>query len=186
MRFVTFYRNVNLGQPRSPTRSQLEGALAEAGAVSPQSFQTNGTVVFAAESLPTAREIVARASLKLADVCGLKEPAFTIELEPLVALVAEGPFERVSTESGQAFNATFMADDQLARLSAPLLSPRGDVELIRVTPFVALSVSRRVGAGIGYPTPFLEKLLGAPATTRGWGTIERLVARHGHDSEVKR
>jgi hypothetical protein len=71
-----------------------------------------------------------------------------------------------------------MSDDSLARLSALLISPRGDVELIRVTPFVVLSVSRKVGAGLGNPTPFLEKLLGAPATTRGWGTIERLVRRH--------
>ncbi len=186
MKLVTFYRNVNLGQPRSPTRAQLEGALAEAGAGSPQSFQTNGTVVFAAESLAVARDIVARAALTLASVCGLREPAFTVELERLAALVAEEPFAEVEAENLYGFNASFMADEHLARLSAPLLSPRGDVELIRVTPFVALSVSRRVGAGIGYPTPFLEKLLGAPATTRGWGTIERLVARHGHDSEVKR
>ena len=179
MKFVTFYRNVNLGQPRSPTRAQLEGALAEAGAEVPKSFQTNGTVVFAAESLPAAREMVERAARALAGVCGLREPGFTIPFEPLAVLVAEEPFAGPGAAGLREFHASFMADEQLARLSAPLVSPRGDVELIRVTPFVALSVSRRVGAGVGYPTPFLEKLLGAPATTRGWGTIERLVRKHG-------
>lgn len=179
MRFVTFYRNMNLGQPRSPTRPQLETALAEAGAEAPQSFQTNGTVVFGATSLAAARAIVEAASASLARVCGLREPAFTIALEPLVALFHEAPFAGVETQALREFNATFMPDEALVRLTAPLTSPRGDVEVLRVTPFVALSASRRVGAGTGSPTPFLEKLLGAPATTRGWGTIERLVRRHG-------
>jgi uncharacterized protein (DUF1697 family) len=179
MKFATFYRNVNLGQSRSPTRLQLEGALAEAGAIEPHSFQTNGTAVFTAASLAAAREIVARAGSVMALTCGLREPAFTIELEPLAALVAEQPFAGIEAERLNEFNASFMNDAQLARLSAPLVSPRGDVEVIRVTAFVALSVSRRVGAGMGSPTPFFEKLLGAPVTTRGWGTIERLARKHG-------
>lgn len=183
MRFASFYRNVNLGQPRSPTRPQLEGALAKAGADSPQSFQTNGTVVFSAASLGVARAIVDTASASLAHVCGLREPAFTIALEPLIALVSENPFAGAQTKDLYGFNATFLPDDALARLTAPLVSPRGDVEVLRVTPFVVLSASRRVGAGIGYPTPFLEKLLGAPATTRGWGTIERLARKHGQTGD---
>jgi uncharacterized protein (DUF1697 family) len=181
MRFVTFYRNVNLGQPRSPTRPQLERALSQSGAGSPQSFQTNGTVVFVAESLIVAREVVERAAGIMATTCGLREPAFTIELEPLARLVAEQPFARIDTEDVHEFAATFMADEDLARLTAPLVAARGEVEVIRVTPFVVLSVSRRVGAGTGYATAFLEKLLGMPATTRAWGTIERLTRKHGAD-----
>jgi uncharacterized protein (DUF1697 family) len=176
--YATFYRNVNLGQPRSPTRSQLEDSLAAAGAGAPQSFQTNGTVVFAAESLTVAREVVERAGRIMAGTCGLKEPAFTIELEPLVAMAEEKPFAGREDENPHEFSATFMSDESLARLQAPLISPRGDVEVIRVTPFVVLSMGRRVGAGLGNPTPFLEKLLGAPATTRGWGTIERLARKY--------
>jgi hypothetical protein len=112
-------------------------------------------------------------------VCGLREPAFTVEFEPLAKLVAESPFTGLEAEHPHEFNASFMADEHLARLAAPLVSPRGDVEVVRVTSFVALSVSRRSGAGGGYPTPFLEKLLAAPVTTRGWGTIERLIRKYG-------
>ena len=176
MKVVAFYRNVNLGQRGSPTRAELEGALAEAGASHPQSFQTNGTAVFEAGSLREARAIEARAGAIMRAACGLKEPAFTIEFEPLARLVAEAPFAGAGEATELA--ATFMADESLARLSAPFASPQGDVAVIRVTPFVALSVCRRQGTGPGYPTPFFEKLLGAPVTTRGWGTIERLAARH--------
>jgi hypothetical protein len=44
-------------------------------------------------------------------------------------------------------------------------------------PLQALSVARRAGSGLGSPNAVLERLLDAPATTRAWRTIERLVGR---------
>ena len=180
MRYVAFFRNVNLGQGKSPARAELEAAFSESGGGSSQSFQTNGTVVFSAGRDDAAVAIANRAALVLNALTGLSEPAFVAPLGHLAELVAADPFAGLLSPNAFDPSATFMSPDSIARLSAPLASPRGDIEVIRVTPYVALTVRRQVGAGAGAgnATPFLEKLLSAQVTTRGWGTIVRLVKKH--------
>ena len=177
MKRVAFFRNVNLGQGRSPTKPQLEAAFLAAGAALPQSFQTNGTVVFVADDARAAEAIVGRACALLREMTGLSEPAYVVDLPHLAALVENDPFAGIDREGVFDFSATFLPSAALAKLRAPLASPRGDLEIVRVTEYVALSVSRRVGVSIGNATLFLEKMLGVPATTRGWGTITRLVRK---------
>ena len=174
--FVAFFRNVNLGHPKSPTRAQLEAAFTGEGATFAQSFQTNGTVVFSADTEQAARDTVARACDILREVCGMKEPAFIASLPHLIECVDTDPFANLPPEWMPL--ASFLAPDGLTSLSVPQRSPRGDVEIVRVTSQAVFSVSRKVMSSPGDPTPFLEKLLNGPATTRSWGTIQRLVRKY--------
>jgi uncharacterized protein (DUF1697 family) len=48
MKFVTFLRNVNLGQLKGLTRAQLEAAFLEAKASETTSCMRNGTLAFPA------------------------------------------------------------------------------------------------------------------------------------------
>ncbi len=178
MRFVAFFRNVNLGQGHSPTRGQLEAAFAAAAAHEARSFQTAGTVVFSAEHEPAAAAVIERARGVLLAQCGLPEPAYFAPLDHLADLVAADPFAVCDLSNVLDSNATFMSRPALAHLSLPLRSPRGDVEVLRLTPYLALSVRRQIDGHVLSPTAFFEKLLGAPATTRSWGTILRLVSKH--------
>jgi uncharacterized protein (DUF1697 family) len=186
LQFVAFLRNVNLGQPGSPTRTQLESAFRAAGAGSARSFQTNGTLVFAARSLPVAQEITGRARQELGSACGLKEPAYLARLDHLTELVRSDPFAGREAPEVIYFAASFMPSGALARLPAPLVSPRGDLEVIVVTDQVALSVARRLGKTSGDPTSFIEKYLGVPVTTRSWGTIVRLVQKFAGQPPARR
>ncbi|NUM47289.1 MAG: DUF1697 domain-containing protein [Anaerolineales bacterium] len=174
--FVAFFRNVNLGHPKSPTRAQLEAAFTGAGAAFAQSFQTNGTVIFSGDTEQAARDTVARACDTLREECGMMEPAFIASLPHLIECVDTDPFANLPPEGMPL--ASFLAPDGLASLSVAQRSPRGDVEIVRVTSQVVLSVSRKVMSSPGDPTPFLEKLLNGPATTRSWGTIQRLVRKY--------
>ncbi|MFM8322017.1 MAG: DUF1697 domain-containing protein [Chloroflexota bacterium] len=177
MDFVAFFRNVNLGQPRSPTRPQLEAALAQAGALQPRSFQTNGTVVFSAADEPDAQAALDRACQALQGVCGLKEPAFIERLEVLVSLSAAQPFAGYEQAGWDDFSATLMSAATAARLALPLAASRGALEVVQVEHATVLSVVRRLPGHPLSATPFFERLLGAPVTTRGWGTILRLVKK---------
>lgn len=51
---VAFFRNLNLAQPRSPSRVQLVEAFAAAGAHDVLSHQSNGTVAFSCDGDPQA------------------------------------------------------------------------------------------------------------------------------------
>lgn len=178
MRFVAFLRNVNLGQPGSPTRKELEAAFIQAGARAAASVMSNGTLVFAVQDRVQASEVASRAGVILARVCGLNEPAFVREFDHLARLVAENPYaERMDLADGERCYSLFRPGAEQGH-PAPIASPHGNCMVFRIGSGEAFSITRVVNGKPGYPTPVLEATLGVPATTRAWRTIERLVNRH--------
>jgi uncharacterized protein (DUF1697 family) len=175
--YIAFFRNVNLGHPKSPNRSQLEEAFLEAGAESAHSFQTNGTLVFSVTAPDNLETVVADAWNTLHSVCGLQEPVFVSTLEHLAGLVAADPFAGHASETVYEFCASFMPAEAYTRVPVPHWSPRRNVEVIQVTPQAVLCASHIVNGRPGGVTPYLEKLVQAPVTTRSWGTIVRLVRK---------
>ncbi len=178
MKFVAFLRNVNLGQPGSPTRAQLESAFRLAGAGDPASFMSNGTLVFSVSRSRLALGMARRAREILNDVCGLTEPVFVQSLVHLAHLAAENPFEEFPASAISERLISFFEPRAAAKLKAPLESERKDCLVFRIGEGEALSVTRTIGGKAGHPALVLEKALGLPVTTRSWTTILRLVARH--------
>ena len=178
MKFVAFFRNVNLGRPFCPSRNQFEAAFLGAGAGLAQSFLTNGTLVFSAKSDANARALFAAAWHTLARECGLREPACIRRITYLAKLVESDPF---LSHRGDVYEycVSFTDARNIARFVLPLRSNRGDVEVLQSTRGEFFSVSRKIGKSPGSPNLFLEKLLGAPVTTRNWNTVVRVVEKHG-------
>jgi uncharacterized protein (DUF1697 family) len=178
MRFVAFLRNVNLGQPRSPTRAQLEAAFVQAGASAAASVMSNGTLVFTALGRSQAHDVASRACVTLARVCGLTEPVFLQEFDHLARLVAENPFAALTEPApGERCYSLFRPGAEQGH-PASIESSRGNCTVFRIGLGEAFSVTWIVNGRSGDPTPVLEAALGVPATTRAWRTIERLVNRH--------
>ena len=179
MHFAAFFRNLNLGRPRCPTRQQFEQSFVEAGAGEAASFLTNGTIAFEARSAGSAKRILARARKSMRDSSGLEEPAFLREFAYLQRLVAADPFAAIDRGAVYDCYVTFLHDDVVAARGLPPSSPRGDVELIQFTGSEALCVAHKLAKSPGSPNAFVEKTLALPATTRAWNTVVRLVAKHG-------
>lgn len=178
MKFVAFLRNVNLGQPNSPTREQLESAFREAGAPWAASFMSNGTLVFSATDPLDAHQITPRACGILLKQCNMREPAFVRSLEHLARLVAEDPFSPFDGAEISERSLTLFDPEPAATVQAPLESDRKDCLVFRIDAGEAFSISRAIDGKSGYPTPLLEKALHAPVTTRSWRTTQRLIAKH--------
>ena len=176
-RYAAFFRNVNLGRPRSPTRAQLEAAFLESGAAAAASFLVNGTLVFAPAQGRRPRDVAARARAALQARCGLVEPVFVRPVDALAELVALDPFAGIAADGDDAHCITFLGAHRAALPALPFVTPRGDVELHAFTANEALSVSRRIGTSSGSPNALLERWFGAPATTRNWRTVVRLVEK---------
>ena len=177
-RYAAFLRNVNLGRPRSPTRAQLESAFLAAGAGSAESFQVNGTIVFTLAHGTRPRAIAARACEAMAASCGLREPVFVRSVDELRALVASEPFAGQVADGRDACCISFLGAPRQPLPALPLVTARGDLELLRAEDTHVLSVSRWVGASAGSPNAWLERTLGEPATTRNWRTVSRLVEKY--------
>ena len=178
MRYAVFFRNLNLGRPRCPTRVQLETAFLEAGAIRAESFLTNGTLAFEAGSPRSAKRIVAVASRSMAASCGLEEPGFLRDIPYLAELVDAAPFESIDPRTVYDCYITFVHRDAVLPGDLPLVSPRGDVQVIRLTGTEALCVAHKFGKSPGSPNAFIEKALALPSTTRAWNTVVRLVRRY--------
>ena len=177
-RYAAFLRNVNLGRPGSPTRDQLEAAFLDAGATSAASFQVNGTLVFAIPPGARPRALASRAAERMRESCGLREPMFVRAVAELEALVASAPFAGQVADGRDACCITFLGAPRRPLPALPLVTPRGDLELLRSDDTHVLSVSRWVGKSGGSPNAWLERHLGEPATTRNWRTVVRLVEKY--------
>ena len=174
---AAFLRNVNLGRPGSPTRVQFEAAFLEARAASATSFLVNGTRVFAAPGGVRPRAIARRACEAMRAACAMREPVFVRSVAALAALVAERPFGDAPAAGDDEHCITFLSAAKVALPALPFVNARGDVELVAATDGEVLSLCRRRGSTIGSPNQLLERLLGAPASTRAWRTVVRLVDR---------
>jgi uncharacterized protein (DUF1697 family) len=97
VKFAAFFRNLNLGRPPAPTRTVLEAAFTEAGAVNPCSFLTNGTVVFEAGTPAKAARVLKAVQAALRRD-GFDEPAALRDVDGLAALVASDPLAGVALD----------------------------------------------------------------------------------------
>ena len=73
---------------------------------------------------------------------------------------------------------TFLGAPRKPLPALPLVTARGDLELLCADDTHVLSISRCVGASAGSPNAWLERTLGEPATTRNWRTVVRLVEKY--------
>ena len=161
---VAFFRNLNLGQPRSPTRAQLVAAFEAEGATDVLSHQVNGTVAFTAPGDP--QRLADAVAARLGPVCAYDDVALVRSLSWLSGLgLAALP---------DGCELTLF--DGPPDFPEPLpWTPAPDVTVLRADRRHAVvhnHVERR-SAG----TKLLETRLGVRATSRGAGTVLRLLAR---------
>ena len=180
MKFAAFFRNLNLGHGNAPSRAALEDAFVRAGADDVASFQTNGTVAFSARGTRPARKVVRTVRQQLASELGFDEPVFLRDMPYLQTLLARDPFAGIEKAPPlYDFYVTFLHDNAKVLPTLPTCNARGDVKVLLYTGSEVLSFNHITGKTMGNPNAFAEQLFGLPVTTRTWGTLGRLVRKHG-------
>jgi uncharacterized protein (DUF1697 family) len=169
MVYVALFRNLNLGHRGSPDRAQLVDAFAAADSV--RSFQTNGTVLFAADD---PEQVVAHAVDALEGV-GYRDRVIVRPLDELRGVVTSTSEARPE-EQVYRTTLSFFDAPAIAACEPPLRSPNGLVEIRRLEQRWAAGVCWQRGTTIGDVNAFLERLLGSAVTTRTLGTLQRLLA----------
>lgn len=177
LQFAAFFRNTNLGRPGSPSRNQFEASFAEAGALRPVSFQSNGTLLFEAASQRKALSILGAASTKLQVACGLVEPGCVRSVALLASLPVEQVFQGIDRSSVHELSISFACRPLLEAPSLPLFNERKDAEVLWLEDGNALGIARKVMSGPGSPNRLLEHATGVPFTSRSILTLQRLLGR---------
>jgi uncharacterized protein (DUF1697 family) len=178
LKFVAFFRNLNLGRSPAPTRVQLESAFRSAGATSAESFLTNGTLVFESNTRVNAEKVLTRARAVLQECNGFLEPAFLRELDYLAELVRRDPFASIDRAFVYEICVTFLDKSLILPSDPPSENGKKDVRAVEYTPSEFMSAVYKLGSSPGSPNAFIEKVFACTSTTRAWNTVCRLVKKH--------
>ncbi len=167
MRHVAFVRNLNQGQRGHVSTPDLLAAFAGAGCRGPVAVRSNGTVVF--EGDPGAALDAVEA---LAARTGVVREVFVLSLAQVVAVVDEHGAAPDTGRRELTLHApvTVPLDERTAREAA-----RRRCRLLQTGPGWTVVLDERDRESNG--TPVLERITGAPASSRGLPTLVQLVDR---------
>jgi hypothetical protein len=166
---VAFFRNLNVGQQRSPSTAQLLAAFADEGAVDVLSHQSNGTVAFASPGRePT--DVVLAVVDRVAEVSAWDDVALVRPVSWLRQLHLE--------ELPDGCELTLVDGPDPFPVALPHHSERAAATILAADHLHAIVHNHVESRSNG--TPLVEHLLGGtPATSRGTGTVLRLLDRLG-------
>ena len=164
---VAFFRNLNLGQRRCPSRDQLVRAFQAEDATDVLSHQVNGTVAFTTPDGGSAQDVADAVVSRLAQVSEWSDVVLVRSVEWLQSLdVGALP---------DGCELTLMDGPEPFPEVVPWDPGRGEVTVLRADGRHAIVLNHRERRSNG--TPVIEWRLGVPATSRGIGTVQRLLAR---------
>jgi uncharacterized protein (DUF1697 family) len=178
MRWVVFLRAVNVGGTNRCQPARIAKQLAKFGVIN---IGAVGTFVVRED----VSELVLRAALarKLPFKCEI----MIVAASDIIKFASKDPFSRQPSGPNITRFVNILAKRLRAAPSLPLNLPSDDdwlVKIIAIQDRFVLGLYRRQMKAIGYLGK-IEKLLGVPATTRNWNTIEKIAKILSQDLTAK-
>ncbi|GAB3408658.1 hypothetical protein GCM10027515_26250 [Schumannella luteola] len=177
MQQIVFVRNVNAGQRGHPSTPDLIGAFVDAGFVDVWSFQSNGTLVVEPPSEGTTgpADAVDEAMQALAARTGLEREAFAVRVDDLVRILAADAAGPTSARRELTLHGGAVIDPTAIAVTSEASHRR--CRIVSTGPGWAVLENERDRESNA--TPVVERITGAPATSRGFPTLQRLIAKLG-------
>lgn len=169
MNHVALFRNLNHGQPGSPTGTELVDAFG--GPARARGFQSNGTILFCSDDPDAAT----RKAVEALRRSGNRHHVLVRTLDDVEQAVRQALAADPAEEVYRTVISFYDLDD-VPTIPLPLRSPDRLVEVRQVEPRHAVSACWKPRNHAGDVTGFLEALLAVPVTTRTVSTCQRLVA----------
>lgn len=176
-RYVAFVRNVMIGR-EGLHRTVLLAAVAAASGEDPVSYISTGNVTFDLEPDQLA-PFQSNLEHRIAAVIGRNEPVFIRTFAELAELHERNPFEPPPFPNVHERVVTFCPVPVAELVDLPHVTERGDLSIFAAHGCELFSANRLVDGRTRAPGGIIERMLGTRVTTRGWSTIERIVAKNG-------
>jgi uncharacterized protein (DUF1697 family) len=173
--YFAFLRGINVSGQKLIKMTELAKIYTGAGFSNVKTFIQSGNVVF--DSLETDIEIVEmKLDRAMTKSLGYHVDMFLRTAVEIKQMIDMQPFLKIDENRDVKKYVTFTKQLLPASLNLPLLSPAGDVELIRIFGNTIFSLAHPAkDRRYGFPNSFIEKKLGIPATTRNWNTVCKMV-----------
>lgn len=179
-RYVAFLRAINVRGHALVKMTDLCAAFQSAGCRNATSFIQSGNVIFdstTAETAPLFRKI----HDKVRALAGGDPQIVYRTVDALEALARTNPFDGLEDDRLLKLYVVFLAANPSKRPRLPIEDTKERLEAIGRKRLDVLVVSRRKPNGMyGFPNAFVEQAYGAPATSRNWNTVKKLIHRATH------
>lgn len=174
--YVALLRAVNVGGRGILKKEPLRDAFVQAGASNVRTFIASGNVLFDAEPA-RVDTLVADARRRLRAFL-VAEPVIMVRSAvEMRRLLRRGPFAGVDAPAIIKRYILFLADAPARRPRLPVTHAREALDLVHVAARDCWVVSRRKPSGMyGFPSLFVEDVLGVASTARSWSTVTKLAA----------
>jgi uncharacterized protein (DUF1697 family) len=171
--YIALLRGINVGG-HVVKMERLRQLFGELGFTDVRSYIQSGNVFFdTRETDRTALE--RRIEERLREALGYAVPACLRTVAELKDVVASDAFQDVEVTPDVRLCVVFSAEPIPHRLVLPLRSPKGDMEILRVTGRDAFMTWRIVDGRPPAFQSFLEKTVGGRVTTRFFGTAAKIL-----------
>jgi len=173
---IAFLRAINVPGHVTVKMPALRAAFRAAGCANVRTYQGSGNVLFEAPARRSA--LIVRIRGRLRRLFGREPVIMFRSAAELQAIVTAAPFKRYAANRAIKIYVAFLAKRPKKTPRLPARSSKDRLEIIAVRGREAFVVSRRKPRGLfyGIPNPFIEAVLGVPATCRNWSTVTKLAA----------
>ncbi|MCC2547377.1 DUF1697 domain-containing protein [Hymenobacter sp. BT175] len=177
--YIALLRGINVGGHRVKME-ELRRLFAELGLANVRTYIQTGNVFFASDE-PDRAALTARIEQHLAQALGYAVPTFLRTPDELEELLTLNAFGHLAVTDNMRLCLMLLKEPAPTGLSLPLLSPKGDMEIIHLTGHEAFVVWHLLDGRAPAGTTFLDKLLGRQTTTRFLHTTAKILeaARQG-------
>jgi uncharacterized protein (DUF1697 family) len=173
-RYVAFLRAINVAGHARVEMSRLCDVFTRAGCVNAQTYIQSGNVIVETEDDDRA-ELFQRIRTNVCRATGEQSRVTFRSVRQIYTLVNAAPFKAFDADRSVKLYAVCLFEKPRSVPPFPWEDSKERLEAIGIKGLDVLVVSRRKPSGFyGSPNSFVEKKIGAPATSRNWSTIKKI------------
>ncbi len=170
---IALLRGVNVGT-HQVTMAHLRELFAELGLTEVKSFIQTGNIFFNTTETDI-RALKERIEKHLKEALGFEVPVFLRTIAEFETVLEINPFKgREITPEMRC--CIMLTSELLPNVELPLISPKGDLEVIYMTHYEAFVIWHLINGRPPSSTTFLDKYLGKTTTSRFYHTAEKILA----------
>lgn len=175
MKYVAFFRGINVGGHHKVPMSRLKQLLVESGYKHPISILNSGNIIFENRKKSTS-EMEDQLEVLLKNEFGFEVPTIVKNAESLKDLYTTSPFNDVGSKELKHF-ITFLKNPKSKIPDLPIYSEDGFFKIIAIQDNVVLSMLDLSNSKTVKAMKVLEDHFGKDITTRNWNTLSRLIVK---------
>lgn len=171
--YIAFLRGINVSGHRIKM-DRLRELFAELGFTKVRSYIQSGNIFF--ETTDTKRAaLTEKIEQHLCFALGYEVPVFLRTVAEVEQALQLDPFKGIEVTSDTRFIITFIPQPLPDTIKLPLLSPKGDYEILQATGGEVFILMRLINERPGNPAAFIEKTCKVKTTSRFFGTTVKIL-----------